>query len=563
MTTQMFNRRTVLGGTAALGAAGMLVACGKKSSSTEEKQVLGADSDIKNLYNINEKDPKTLKQGGELNLSIGGLGPDYNVRSTNGNSSYVLDVIAPVHAASVWITNFAGEYVLDKNFCLDFSETEENGKQILTYTMNPKANFNDGTPIDVDAFEATWQIQKSSDGDYKIAAVGFYDRVESVEAVGGDKRKVKVTMAEPAYPSTDLFTYFLHPKMKDPELFNNGFNNNLHDELGAGPFKVGKLDTSAKVLTLVPNEKWWGNKPRLDKIVFREMDPAASRAALKNGEIDALATSSSSTYMEINGTKGTETRKGQHLYAGGLNINPKRVEDQKVRKAIFVGTNRAALANIWFKGLPYEEKVPGSMILLPFSKNYRDNFPTAADNDRIKAAQKILEDAGYTKSGDYYQKDGKNAKATITIFGDTPASNAQAQTFVQNMKEIGIESGIDNQPLSAFSTVVASKSYDIAVSGYGVSQDPTAATKYFYSREDQDGVGTAEIDEMIKKMLLEKDNDKRAQLCNDIEKKHMEDVSTLGSVQNGPDFVVCKQKLANYGAFLFASTVWENVGWEE
>ena len=562
MTTQMFNRRTVLGGTAALGAAGMLVACGKKGSSDEATQVLDSNTDIKSLYNINEKDPSTLKKGGELNLSIGGLGPDYNIRSQNGSSSYTYTVVAPVHAASVWTSDFAGNYKLDKNFCLDFSETEENGKQVLTYTMNPKANFNDGTPIDVDAFETTWQVQKTNEGDYKIAAVGFYDRVESVEAVDGDKRKVKVTMSEPAYPSTDLFTYFLHPKMKDPELFNNGFNNNLHDELGAGPFKVEKLDTSAKVLTLVPNEKWWGDKPVLDKIIFREMDTQAARAALKNGEIDALRAGTVSTYKEINGTAGTETRKGQYLYAGGLNINPKRVEDHAVRKAIFLGTDRQALANIWFQGLPYKETLPGSMMLLPFSKNYRDNFPKA-EGDQIQAAQKVLEDAGYTKVNGIYQKDGKNAKANITIFGDSPAPTGQAQTFVQNMKNIGIESTIDTQPLSAFSSVVGNKQYDISMSGYGVSQDPTSAAKFFYSTEDNDGVGTPEIDALIKQMLLEKDNDKRAQLCNDIEKKHMEEVSTLGTVQNGADFVVCKKKLANYGAFLFASPEWEHIGWEE
>ena len=43
-----------------------------------------------------------------------------------------------------------------------------------------------------------------------------------------------------------------------------------------------------------------------------------------------------------------------------LDINPRRVKDAALRKAIFVGTNREALANIQFQGLPYEEAIPGS-----------------------------------------------------------------------------------------------------------------------------------------------------------------------------------------------------------
>ena len=43
------------------------------------------------------------------------------------------------------------------------------------------------------------------------------------------------------------------------------------------------------------------------------------------------------------------------------------------------------------------------MCMLPMQEGYQDNYPTKRGKD---VATKILEDAGYTKSGDYYTKDG-------------------------------------------------------------------------------------------------------------------------------------------------------------
>ena len=37
----------------------------------------------------------------------------------------------------------------------------------------------------------------------------------------------------------------------------------------AGPFGNAQFDKSAQTVTVTPNPKWWGNKPLLDKIVFR------------------------------------------------------------------------------------------------------------------------------------------------------------------------------------------------------------------------------------------------------------------------------------------------------
>lgn len=347
--------------------------------------------------------------------------------------------------------------------------------------------------------------------------------------------------------------------MLDVTLFNEGFVDNPRPELGCGPFTLAPngWNSSEKTFTAVPNDKWWGEKPKLDRIVVREMADAAARAAYKNGELDVVESRTLSAYNEMKDVANSEIRRGRRLFAGGMNLNAQHITDVAVRKAIFLGIDRGALAKIRFQGLPYEEEVPGSMLLLGYSQYYRDNYPARNPEE----ARKVLEKAGYTKSGDFYAKDGKTITLKLTTFGDDATTKGQAQTFIQSMKEIGINFELDSRAQSEFSKVVGNREYDVSISGFGVGSEPTSAAEYFYHSKNWDGVGTPEIDAMVDEMVTILDDAKRAEKCNEIEKKHMSEVCLFIPFLNGPDFKACRPKLANYGAFLFKSLDWSTVGW--
>ena len=72
------------------------------------------------------------------------------------------------------------------------------------------------------------------------------------------------------------------PEAADPKTFTQGWVKNPHNEWAAGPYKVDSFSDSQ--VTFVPNEKWWGNKPKLDKIVYKQMADTASLNAFQNGE---------------------------------------------------------------------------------------------------------------------------------------------------------------------------------------------------------------------------------------------------------------------------------------
>ena len=556
----ILNRRTVLGGAVALSAVGVLAACGSSKDSKATTQGATAGTDSKELYDIAETAVSELKDGGTLRLSVTSLGPDFNLLGT-GVTAYTQAALSPVYYNGIWQADPMGKRTLSPEFAKSFDVSEENGVPVVSIELNPVAKFNDGTPIDYKALQATWNILKSTDGDYKIETSGIYSSVGSVER-DGDDFKVKVTFAKPYYPVNILFGEILHPALLDKNVFNEGFVDNPHPEYAAGPFTIaeGGWNSSEKTLTLTRNDKWWGEKPILERIVFRQMDSAAERAAFKNDEIDAAPATAAASYKELKEVANTEMRRGVRLFSGGMIMNPARMQDVALRRAVMAGLKREAISKVRFKGLDYEEKQPGSMIHMPFSEYYQDVYPTP--NNDAAAASKILEEAGYTKNGEFYEKDGKQATFKYSVFGEDPTSKAVGQTIVQQLKDAGINVELDARAASEFGKAMQAKDYDATASGYGLTDpDATQATQQFYLREKPEDAGTDEINELIEKMKLISDDKARNQACNDIEKKHMAEFAFLGTITNGPDFVMVKKTLANYGPSLYKTTDWTAVGW--
>ncbi|MFK0003713.1 ABC transporter family substrate-binding protein [Paenarthrobacter sp. NPDC090522] len=570
------KKYTTIGGVA-LAAALMLTACGGGTPSGPASQKAEeAGGDISKLISVNAKETKDLDQGGTVTLAVGSIGPDFNNNSNVGNSADSSALLTPVNTAAIssggiggcWKLDYDGKATPNKDFCEDVKSEVKDGKQTITIKVNDKATWNDGTPIDVKTFQNTWNMLKGEDKSIDIVTAGNYAFVDSVKAGANDK-EVIVTTTQPVYPLESLFFGLIHPAINTADIFNKGFAGDMHPEWMAGPFKVDKYDATAKTVTMVPNEKWWGQKPVLDKIIWRQMEPSATIAAFKNGEIDATNARTLNRYKQLEGTKDADVRRGQRLFAGGLNINAKRpaLTDVAVRKAIFTAVDRKAIRDVRFNGLNWSEESSGSMMLMPFSEYYQDNYPvkeTGAD-----AAKKVLTDAGYTANDKgIMAKDGVPVAFKITNFGDDPTTGATSQTLMAQLKAAGMDVTIDQRGDADFGKVLGTRDFDLTISGYTVGADATDAVKQFYeSTTNENGLGDAELDAEIKRLAAIADDTERNKAAVEVEKKHMEKYFSMGTVLNGPEIQFVHTGLANYGPSLFKSNSnvpdWTTIGWEK
>ncbi|MFD5278167.1 ABC transporter family substrate-binding protein [Pseudarthrobacter sp. NPDC058362] len=565
---------TRIGGVAAVAAALTLTACGGGSTGPDAGKGQEAGSDLSKLISVNEKPAADLEPGGKVTLPLGSIGPNFNGFSNDGNSSDNSALQIPMNPVAInsggiggcWKVNFEGEASPNPDFCESVESKVEDGKQTITIKINEKATYNDGTPIDVKAFQNTWNILKSADAGYDIVSSGAYEFVESVEAGANDK-EVIVKTSQPVYPLESLFFGLIHPAVNSPEIFNEGFVGEMHPEWMAGPFKLDQYDSAALTVTMVPNEKWWGNKPVLDSVVFRQLETSAQVAAFKNGEIDGVSANTIALYKQLEGTKDAEVRRGQRLFAGGLNLNAQKITDVEVRKAIFSAVDREALRKVRFNGLNWEEPSSGSMMLLPFSDYYQDNYPVKETGP--EAAKKVLTEAGYTENADgIMEKDGKPVSFKISNFGDDPTTLAFTQTLQKQLQAGGMDVGIDQRASADFGKVIGGRDFDLSVSGYTVGADATDTVKQFYdSKTNVNGLGDAELDKKIADLASIEDNAERNKAAMDVEKDHMAKYFSMGPVMNGPQISFVRTGLANYGPSLFQSLSqvpdWTTIGWEK
>ena len=114
---------------------------------------------------------------------------------------------------------------------------------------------------------------------------------------------------------------------------------------------------------------------------------------------------------------------------------------------------------------------------------------------------------------------------------------------------------------------MGAKQYDCAFSGWGIGADPADSVQYFYTSEINEGVGDPELDKFIASIYEKESHEEQLKMAAEAEKQHMEKVAIYFPYGNGPSYAAVKEKLANYGPSLFATSYtdpkrWINVGWQ-
>lgn len=153
MTHLRINRRTLLTGTVALGTVGLLAACGGGSDKKISGKAASSTEEIVKNLEINKQDRSSLKQGGEFRGSVSAVGPNFNILTQSGYTTENLTAFGGACniPSAIGFTSLspAGEYSLNDDYVSDYKAETVDGVQTITFKLNSKAVFNDGTPVDL------------------------------------------------------------------------------------------------------------------------------------------------------------------------------------------------------------------------------------------------------------------------------------------------------------------------------------------------------------------------------------------------------------------------------
>lgn len=534
-----------------------------KTSTAAPKQISATQEEI------NAQPVSALKQGGTLNLSMEQWSSQWNVFSANGNVDADTDAVLSATLPSPYNFSANGTPTYNADYLTgEPTSTTVGGKQTVTYELNPKAVWSDGTPITYKDYAANWKALNGNTANFAPSYSVGYDQISSV-AEGKNPYEVVVTYATPFSDWKSLFSP-LYPasEYNTADEFNKGLLTSLG--LSGGPFIQGSVNQTDQTVTLVPNPKWWGSKPVLSSIVFKTIANTATAQAFANGEIDSFDIGVDATAYKT----ALTTKNATVLQAGGpdyraLTINAQSTDltDVQVRQAVAEALDRTAIAKSDLTGLPASQVLVNNHFYMPNQAGYA-NTAGAVGVYSVSAAAKLLDAAGWTlpAGATYRTKGGKELDLSLLIPSDTSVATNESTLITAMLKQVGIKVTTTSEGDPFFTDIAAGK-FDLTVFTWEGTDFPASSSISLYQNvqsgnnwgQNYARVGNASIDTTMNTAVSETDP---ATTIADINKADAAIWNEAGVIPfyQRPELEGQVKNLANYGAFGFANVIWQNVG---
>lgn len=566
------TRRLFLAGTGVVGSAAALAACGQQSAEEQASQA-AADNDAAaeaqgDLPNTGweSMDYADVPEGGTLTRAVNQLPNNWVYQHADGALADLSDVLGPMGGGSeaLFILMSAdGEASINPDYIASAELTSED-PQTVALSLNPDAVWEDGSPIVIDDLISFWQACNGSNEDYQVATTTGWDKIESITQTD-DEYTAEMVFAE---PFVDWIT-LLHPDVPasisgDVDTWNEG-----HVETptpSKGPFKVDSLDQTGGVVTLVPNENWWGRAPKLESIVYRVVEQTTQPQSFANGEIDILNIGTGDVLSQAEGRSDATIQRTNGLTWTHLTLNVEggngALADPLVREAIARGVDRDAVGRAVVEPLGAPVVLNDNFIYMPGQEGYADSFGGLTfDAD---AAGALLDEAGWTLEGESRTKDGETLTLGIVVPAETKSNSDRANQVMTNLSALGVTVEIQEVPGDAyFDEYVNPKAFDMVTFSWVGTPFPETSSTNIYTPVDSQQNYTNYSDDRLadldSQIQAEFDDAARQELANEFSTVQAESYTVIPFYAT-PEVWGVKEGIVNFGAHLFEYPDWTQVG---
>lgn len=343
----------------------------------------------------------------------------------------------------------------------------------------------------------------------------YFQEIRDVKAI--DDLTVEFTYARPYFLALEFCGGMpIVPK----HIFDKGdFNTNPagRSPVGTGPYKFVRW-TTGRDIVIEKNPDYWGDKPKLDKIVFKIItDNTVAFQVLKREELDVSGLTPIQWERQTNTPSFKENYDKLSYFTPnysyiGWNSRRPYFADKKVRTALTHLVNRELILNKILFDL-------GAIVTNPFyinSPEYDKSIePYPYDP---KKAEELLEEAGWVDSdGDGIRdKDGVKFAFEFLIPGGSETGEKIATILKEELDKMGIQMDIRKTEWAVFTTRLNERNFDAVTLAWsmGVESDPYQIWSSTQADSGSNFIGfkNEEADKLIEQARVEFDREKRKEL---------------------------------------------------
>ncbi|MTI58221.1 ABC transporter substrate-binding protein [Geosporobacter ferrireducens] len=295
-----------------------------------------------------------------------------------------------------------------------------------------------------------------------------------------------------------------------------------------GPYIPTEFNPNIE-LTVVKNEQYWGDTPKLDKAIFKTItDVDALTMAFQNGEIDILVPvpETSMPIIQRDSRLTIDGKISMRVQFIRFNMNSPVFQDAAVRNAIsycidresyaqvICGNTTAASYGVFPEYLPY-----GGI----------KGIDSAVERFDPEKAKQILVNAGYmdTNGDGILEKDGRELSFKMIGLSTQKDILELSQVLQSQLSEIGITLKVET--MENISDARRSGQFDLSYESYsmGGTGNPQGFIDFMFTTGGSNNFGkysNAEVDMLARKLRETADEEEKNQIIRSITQHILDDV---------------------------------------
>ncbi|OSM05094.1 putative extracellular solute-binding protein [Magnetofaba australis IT-1] len=435
----------------------------------------------------------------------------------------------------------------------------------VTFRLNAKAQFSDGTPVTAEDVKFSLETLKSDQASPFHAS--YYRDIERAEII--DARSVRFHFKQ--YNRELPLIAGQLPILSKKFFAKHSFKDlDLTIPVGSGPYVVEKVESGKSVLyRRNPNYWGWGlpvnqgfyNFDSIGLKVFK--DPVVALEAFKAGEFDFITVYNSKQWARDYEGKQFDSgalikeklphRNNQGMQAFIFNLRKPLFQDQRVRQALalafdFEWSNHnlfydqytrdgSFFSNSEMAARPGPPQGAVLNLLEPFRKQLPaevfegvrpppSTTPPGSLRGNLRQAMRLLKQAGWKLGPDRVLVNAKGERLAFDFLLAQPAFERVMAPFNANLKKLGVEMTYRTVDASLYQQRVQDHDFDMMVGSFPQSQSPGNEQIGMWTSQSADvkgsrnllGLKNPVVDALVEQLIQAKDRDGLVAACRALDR---------------------------------------------